>query len=112
MSYLKIIILFAFSAVAEILGCYLFWLILKEGKSYLLFIPAVLSLVIFAWLLTFLPSAAGRTYAAYGGMYIVVALIWLRFIEGIELTRWDLVGGLVALIGMSIIAFQPIVKEI
>ncbi len=110
MSYLKIIILFAFSAATEILGCYLFWLILKEGKSNLLFIPAVLSLVIFAWLLTFHPSAAGRTYAAYGGMYIVVALIWLRFIDGIELTRWDLLGGLIALIGMSIIAFQPISK--
>ena len=107
MSYLKIIILFAFSAAAEILGCYLFWLILKEGKSNLLFIPAVLSLVIFAWLLTFHPSAAGRTYAAYGGVYIGVAILWLWIVDGVQPSHWDVLGGGVALIGMGLIAFQP-----
>ena len=70
-------------------------------------VPAIASLLLFVWLLTLHPTAAGRTYAAYGGMYVMVALIWLRIVEGIELTRWDVFGAIVALIGMAIIAFQP-----
>ena len=69
--------------------------------------PAALSLGIFAWLLTLHPSAAGRTYAAYGGMYIAVALIWLWQVDGVAPTRWDWVGAGVALAGMAIIALQP-----
>jgi len=71
------------------------------------FLPAALSLAAFAWLLTLHPTAAGRTYAAYGGMYIAVALVWLRVVDGIALTRWDLAGAGVALAGMAIIALQP-----
>ena len=107
MEFIKLTGLFAITAIAEIIGCYLPWLVLRQDKSAWLFLPAVVFLLLFAWLLTLHPAAAGRTYAAYGGMYIVVALIWLRVVEGIELTRWDLVGAIVALIGMAIIAFQP-----
>ena len=70
-------------------------------------LPAIASLILFAWLLTLHPTAAGRTYAAYGGMYIFVALLWLRIVEGIELTRWDIVGAIIALLGMVIIIVQP-----
>lgn len=73
-------------------------------------LPATLSLTLFAWLLTFHPSAAGRTYAAYGGVYIAVALGWLRVVEGVSLTRWDFAGAAVALVGMAIIALQPMPK--
>lgn len=67
--------LFALTAVAEIIGCYLPWLVLKQGKSAWLLVPAVVALALFVWLLSSLhPFAAGRTYAAYGGMYITVAL--------------------------------------
>lgn len=104
---LRLAILFAITALAEIVGCYLPWLVLKQGKSLLLLLPAAISLGIFAWLLTLHPTAAGRTYAAYGGMYIAVALLWLRFVDGISLTRWDLSGAAVALLGMTIIALQP-----
>lgn len=99
--------LFALTAVAEIVGCYLPWLVLKQGRSAWLLVPAALSLAAFAWLLTLHPTAAGRTYAAYGGMYIAVALLWLRIIDGIALTRWDIAGAGVALVGMAIIALQP-----
>jgi small multidrug resistance family-3 protein len=111
MEFIKLTGLFAITAIVEIVGCYLPWLVLRQGKSEWLFLPAILSLLIFACLLTLHPTTAGRTYAAYGGMYIVIALIWLRAVEGVELTRWDLVGALVALIGMAIIAFQPISKN-
>lgn len=104
---LKTALLFVFTAIAEIAGCYLPYLVLREHKSHWLLIPGAISLVIFAWLLTFHPAAAGRTYAAYGGVYICVALAWLRVVEGIVLTRWDIAGAMVALAGMIIIVCQP-----
>ena len=99
--------LFAVTAIAEILGCYLPWLVLKEGKSAWLYFPAALSLAGFAYLLTLHPFAAGRTYAAYGGMYVTVAILWLWAVEGTTPTRWDGIGAGIALIGMAIIALQP-----
>lgn len=107
MDLLKIAILFAVTAVAEIVGCYLPWLVVKQDKSAWLLLPAALSLALFAWLLTLHPTAAGRTYAAYGGMYIAVALVWLHVVDGVALTRWDFVGAAIALAGMSVIALQP-----
>lgn len=100
-------VLFAVTALAEIIGCYLPWLVLKQGKPLWLLLPAACSLFLFAWLLTQHPTAAGRTYAAYGGMYIGIALLWLRFVEGIALTRWDVAGAAIALAGMAIIMLQP-----
>ena len=87
MELLRIAGLFAVTAVAEIVGCYLPWLVLKQGRSAWLLIPAAASLALFAWLLTLHPSAAGRTYAAYGGMYIAVALVWLWLVDVITPTR-------------------------
>ena len=107
MSAIAIGLLFAVTALAEIVGCYLPWLVLREGRSLWLLVPAAISLAVFAWLLTLHPAAAGRTYAAYGGMYIVVALAWLRVVDGVTLTRWDVSGAAVALTGMLIIALQP-----
>lgn len=107
MELLKVASLFAITAVAEIVGCYLPWLVMKQGCATWLLIPAALSLALFAWLLTLHPMAAGRTYAAYGGMYIAVALLWLHFVDGIPLTRWDWVGATIALAGMAVISLQP-----
>lgn len=104
---LKIAALFAVTALAEIVGCYLPWLVLKQGKSGWLLLPAAASMALFAWLLTLHPAAAGRTYAAYGGAYICVALLWLRFVDGMALTRYDAAGALLALAGMAVIALQP-----
>ena len=104
---LKVTVLFALTAVAEILGCYLSWLVIRQGKAAWLLLPAIVSLAIFAWLLTLHPNPAGRTYAAYGGMYIATALLWLRLVDGITLSRWDVLGAGIALLGMAVIAFQP-----
>lgn len=110
MELIKVTALFVATALAEIVGCYLPWLVLKEDRSLWLLIPAALSLGLFAWLLTLHPTAAGRTYAAYGGVYVAVALLWLRAVDGIPLTRWDMAGAAVALTGMAIIALQPLEK--
>ncbi|WP_193072606.1 YnfA family protein [Pseudomonas sp. FME51] len=103
----KTFALFALTAVAEIVGCYLPYLWLKQGKSVLLLIPAAASLALFAWLLSLHPTAAGRVYAAYGGVYIGTAIIWLWLVDGIKPTIWDLVGSAVAILGMAIIMFAP-----
>lgn len=102
--------LFALTAVAEIAGCYLSWMVLTQGRTAWLLLPAAFSLALFAWLLTLHPAAAGRTYAAYGGMYIAVALLWLRFVDGVALSRWDMAGAGLALAGMAVIALQPQVR--
>ena len=104
---LKTVGLFTITALAEIVGCYLPYLWLREGKTIWLLAPAALSLAAFAWLLTLHPTAAGRVYAAYGGVYVFVAILWLWAIDGIRPTTWDIVGASVALIGMAIITFAP-----
>lgn len=107
MPELKIISLFVVTALAEIVGCYLSYLWLREGKTVWLLIPAALSLILFAWLLSLHPTATGRVYAAYGGVYIFMAILWLWVIEGIRPTFWDLLGSAIALLGMAIIMFAP-----
>jgi small multidrug resistance family-3 protein len=96
-------LLFVLTAVAEIVGCYLPWLVLKGGRSTLLLIPAALALALFAWLLTLHPTASGRVYAAYGAVYVSVALLWLRLVDGVPLTLRDGVGAAVVLTGMGIL---------
>jgi small multidrug resistance family-3 protein len=100
-------LLFALTALAEIIGCYLPYLWLKKGASIWLLLPAALSLALFAWLLTLHPNAAGRVYAAYGGVYITVALGWLWVVDGIRPSVWDIGGVCVALIGMGMIMLAP-----
>ncbi|MEJ6077229.1 YnfA family protein [Vibrio sp. 1-Bac 57] len=104
---LKTIALFVLTAIAEIVGCYLPYLWLKQDKSILLLLPAACSLALFAWLLTLHPAASGRVYAAYGGVYIFVAIVWLWAVDGVKPTVWDMVGASVALTGMAIIMFAP-----
>ncbi|SNR88429.1 small multidrug resistance family-3 protein [Methylobacillus rhizosphaerae] len=104
---LKTFVLFVVTALAEIIGCYLPYLWLKKGGSILLLLPAAVSLAAFAWLLSLHPTAAGRVYAAYGGVYIAVALGWLWLVDGIRPTHWDVIGVIVALVGMAIIMFAP-----
>jgi small multidrug resistance family-3 protein len=99
--------LYLVTALAEIVGCYLAWLWLKQNGSAWLLLPAALSLGAFAWLLTLHEAASGRVYAAYGGVYIAVALVWLWAVDGIRPSPWDVAGVAVALLGMAIIAFQP-----
>lgn len=103
MEIAKTLSLFIVTALAEIIGCYLPWLWLKREGSAWLLLPAAASLALFAWLLTLHPAASGRVYAAYGGVYVVMALLWLRVVDGIMLSRTDLIGAGVALVGMAII---------
>ena len=95
--------LFALTAVAEILGCYLASLWLRQGRTAWVLLPAAASLALFAWLLSLHPGPAGRTYAAYGAVYIAVALGWLALVDGRRPDAWDIAGSLVAVLGMAII---------
>lgn len=107
MDAFKTFLLFVVTAVAEIVGCYLPYLWLKEGRSAWLLLPAAASLALFAWLLTLHPTAAGRVYAAYGGVYVGVALMWLMLVDKVKPTTTDWVGVAVSLAGMAIIMFGP-----
>jgi small multidrug resistance family-3 protein len=98
------LLIYPLAALAEIAGCFAFWAWLKLDRSPLWLVPGVLSLALFAWLLTLVPSdAAGRAYAAYGGVYIAASLCWLWLIEGQRPDRFDLTGAAICLVGAAVI---------
>ena len=95
--------LFILTAVAEIVGCYLPYLWLKEKAPLWVLVPAALSLCAFVWLLTLHPTASGRVYAAYGGVYVTVAIAWLWLVDGVRPSAWDAAGVALCLAGMAVI---------
>ena len=102
------IAIYVAAALAEIAGCFAFWAWLKLDRSVWWLVPGVLALALFAYLLTLIDSAAaGRAYAAYGGIYIAMSILWLWIIEGARPDRWDLTGAAVCLAGAAIILFAP-----
>ncbi|MDH7453628.1 YnfA family protein [Luteimonas composti] len=104
---MKTLLLFVATAIAEIVGCYLPWLWLRKGGNAWLLLPAAASLALFVWLLSLHPTASGRVYAAYGGVYVSVALAWLWWVDAVRPTRWDLLGAALCLLGMAVIMFSP-----
>ena len=107
MNLVLTISLFVVTALAEIVGCYLPYLWLRQSRSPWLLIPAALSLSLFAWLLTLHPAASGRVYAAYGGIYVSVALGWLWLVDGVTPQRTDLIGVALCGAGMAVIMLAP-----
>jgi small multidrug resistance family-3 protein len=99
------------TALAEIVGCFLPYLWLRKGSSAWLLLPGAASLCLFVWLLTLHPAASGRVYAAYGGVYVASALVWLRVVDGAKLSLYDWTGAGLALLGMAIIALGWTVKR-
>jgi len=96
------------AAIAEIAGCFAFWAWLRLDKSIWWIVPGLVSLTLFAYLLTLVDSAAaGRAYAAYGGVYIASSLVWLWLVEGFRPDRWDVIGAGVCLVGAAIIIAAP-----
>ena len=101
-------LLYIAAALAEIAGCFSFWAWWRLEKSPLWLAPGLLSLVAFAWLLALVDAdAAGRAYAAYGGIYIAASLLWLRLAEGVRPDRWDFVGATICIVGASVILLAP-----
>ena len=100
--------IYGLAAVAEIAGCFAFWAWLRLGKSGYWILPGITSLTIFAILLTRIDLIfAGRTFAAYGGVYIAVSLLWLCIVEDQRLNKWDIVGAVICIAGAAIILFGP-----
>lgn len=101
-------IVYLAAALAEIAGCFAFWAWLRLDRSAWWLAPGIGSLCLFAYLLTLVDSdQAGRAYAAYGGVYIAAALLWLWAMEGVRPDRWDLTGAAVCLTGAAIILWGP-----
>ena len=108
MSVLQPLALYVLVALFEIGGCFAFWAWLRLGRSPWLAVPGMLSLALFAWTLTYVESAfAGRAYAAYGGVYILTALLWLFFVERTVPDRWDVTGALLCVAGALVILLGP-----
>jgi small multidrug resistance family-3 protein len=103
----RTVALYAVTALAELLGCWLVWRWLKQDASAWWLIPAAASLASFAWLLTLHDAPSGRVFAAYGAVYVVMAVGWLWWVDGIRPTGWDVLGSAVVLAGMAVIALQP-----
>lgn len=100
--------IYAAAALAEIAGCFAFWAWWRLDKSPLWLAPGLVALVAFAWLLALVEAnAAGRAYAAYGGIYIAASLCWLWLAEGIRPDRWDMIGAVICILGASIILLAP-----
>ena len=105
---MKSLAIYGFAALAEIAGCFAFWIWMRQGASALWLLPGLISLALFAWLLSLAPSDfAGRAYAAYGGIYICASLLWLWLAEGKRPDLWDIGGGLLCLAGAAIILLAP-----
>jgi small multidrug resistance family-3 protein len=99
---------FALAAVLELLGCYAIWLWLRDGRSPLWIGPAVAALLGFAWALTRAPSlVAGRTFAAYAGVYLLGSLLWMAVVDRVRPDRWDVLGASLALLGAAVILYAP-----
>lgn len=103
MDSVKMLVLFGITAVMEILGCWLPYVWLRQNGSPWLLLPAAVCLAVFAWLLTLHPEASGRIYAAYGGVYVSVALLWLWLVDGIRPQSSDWLGVILCLSGMLVI---------
>ncbi len=105
---MRTLALYLLAALAEIAGCFAFWAWLRLGRSALWAVPGAAALVLFALLLTRVDSlAAGRAFAAYGGVYIAASLAWLAAVEGMRPDRWDLAGALLCLGGAALILYGP-----
>ena len=101
-------IVYVAAALAEIAGCYAVWAWLRLGRSAWWLVPGGAALLLFAWLLTRVDSdAAGRTFAAYGGVYIAAALLWMWAVERVRPDRWDLLGAALCLAGATVILLAP-----
>jgi small multidrug resistance family-3 protein len=104
----RIAAIYALAALAEIAGCFAVWSWLRAEASWLWLLPGALALAGFAWLLTLVDSpAAGRVFAAYGGIYIVASLGWLWAVEEIRPDRWDVTGAALCIAGAAVILWGP-----
>lgn len=104
--------MYVLAALAEIAGCFAFWAWLRLDRSAFWLIPGVISLILFAYLLTKAEvEFAGRAYAAYGGIYIAASIAWLWAVEGQIPTRWDIIGAIFCLTGMAIILVAPMLQK-
>ena len=102
------VLVYAAAALFEICGCFSVWAWLRLGRSAWWLVPGAVALGLFAWLLTRVESeAAGRAYAAYGGLYIVASLLWMWGAEGQRPDRFDAAGAALCLAGAGLILYGP-----
>ncbi len=107
METIRSLLYFVSAGLFEIGGGYLVWLWLREGKSVWFAVLGGLVLFLYAVIPTFQPANFGRVYAAYGGVFIVLSILWGWKIDQVIPDSFDLLGGLIALIGVLVIMYWP-----
>ena len=107
MDYIKSFLCFVVAGLCEIGGGYLIWLSLRESKGIGVAIAGAIVLFFFGVILTLQPANFGRVYAAYGGVFIALSILWGWKIDKITPDRLDLIGGVITLIGVGIIMYAP-----
>jgi small multidrug resistance family-3 protein len=107
MEIAKSLFYFLLAGLLEIGGGYLIWLWLREGRGLVLALGGALALMLYGIIPTLQPAAFGRVYAAYGGIFVVLSLLWGWRIDHTIPDRFDLIGALVALLGVAIIMYWP-----
>ena len=105
---MQVLAIYLTAALAEIAGCFAFWAWYRLDKSPLWLVPGMASLALFAWVLSLSPAdQAGRAYAAYGGVYVLGAVLWGWAVEGLVPDRFDLIGATLCIAGCAVILFGP-----
>lgn len=107
MDFIKSIFLFILAGLCEIGGGYLIWLWLREGGALWVAVIGGMILIAYGIVATFQPANFGRVYAAYGGVFIVMSILWGWQIDKITPDRFDIIGGIICLIGMTVIMYWP-----
>lgn len=109
MEIITSLLFFLLAGICEIGGGYLVWLTLRDGKSLWFAIAGAIVLIIYGIIPTLQPESAsfGKVYAAYGGIFIVLSILWGWKIDGTVPDAYDLIGGVVALLGVAIIMYAP-----
>ena len=107
MSQLNSFVYFVLAGLCEIGGGYLIWLWIREGRPVWFAVLGAFVLMLYGIIPTFQPANFGRVYAAYGGVFIVLSIIWGWGIDGVVPDRFDIFGGMVSLIGVAIIMYAP-----
>lgn len=107
MEAIKSVLFYVLAGLCEIGGGYLVWLWLKEGKPLWYGIAGAIILAVYGYVMTFQPSTFGKAYAVYGGIFIVMAIVWAWKVDHFKPDKYDVIGAVIVLAGVSLILFMP-----
>ncbi|CAH0335037.1 hypothetical protein FVB9288_00657 [Flavobacterium sp. CECT 9288] len=104
---IKTIVFFVLAGLCEIGGGYLVWIWLKEGKPIWYGILGAIILALYGYVMTLQSATFGKAYVVYGGIFIVMALLWAWKVDNFKPDKFDIIGAIIISIGIAIMLFMP-----